>query len=123
VRVFAFVDRQKAEFAVRTLCRVCQVSTSGFYAWAARAAAGPSPGQVAEAVLVAQIRLVHAESRDNYGEPRVTAQLARDGVVANHKAGGPADGEGGDQGSYQWAQDAHHRRRPGRHRLTGPGET
>lgn len=85
MRVFAFVDRQKAEFAVRTLCRVCRVSTSGYYDWAARVAAGPTPAQRGEAELVGQIRLVHRESRGNYGEPRVTAQLARDGVVANHK--------------------------------------
>jgi transposase InsO family protein len=85
VRVFAFVDRQKADFAVRTLCRVCAVSTSGFYDWAARVAAGPTPAQEAEAELIGRIRLVHTESRLNYGEPRVTAQLAREGVVANHK--------------------------------------
>lgn len=85
MRVFAFVDRQKAEFAVRTLCRVCAVSTSGYYDWAARAAAGPTPAQEAEAELIGKIRLVHTESRLNYGEPRVTDQLARDGVVVNHK--------------------------------------
>jgi hypothetical protein len=82
VRVFAFVDRQKTEFAVRTLCRVCGVSTSGFYGWAARATAGPTPAAEAEAELVEQIRVVHKESRLNYGEPRVTAQLAREGYVA-----------------------------------------
>jgi transposase InsO family protein len=85
VRVFAFVSRQKAEFAVKTLCRVCRVSTSGYYDWAARQAAGPTPPQRAETELVEQIRLVHKESRGRYGEPRVTAQLARDGVVVNHK--------------------------------------
>jgi len=85
VRVFAFVDRQKASFAVRTLCRVCRVSTSGYYAWAARQAAGPTEAQLAEEDLVARIRLVHDDSRRNYGEPRVTAQLARDGVMVNHK--------------------------------------
>ncbi|MGI8807218.1 MAG: IS3 family transposase [Acidimicrobiales bacterium] len=85
VKVFAFVDRQRAEFAVKTLCRVCRVSTSGYYDWIARRAAGPSPQAVAEAELVGQIRLVHAESRNNYGEPRITAQLARRGVAVNHK--------------------------------------
>jgi len=85
VRVFAFVDRQKASFAVRTLCRVCRVSTSGYYAWAAREAAGPTPAQLAEEDLVAKIRLVHDDSRRNYGEPRITGQLARDGVMVNHK--------------------------------------
>jgi transposase InsO family protein len=85
VRVFAFVDRQKAEFEVKTLCRVCRVSSSGYYDWGGRRAAGPSPAELAEADLVDQIRLVHTASRGRYGEPRVTAQLARDGVVANHK--------------------------------------
>jgi hypothetical protein len=85
VRVFAFVDRQKADLAVKTLCRVCRVSRAGYYDWAGREAAGPGPGEVAEAELVEQIRLVHKESRGRYGEPRVTAQLARDGVKVNHK--------------------------------------
>ena len=85
MRVFAFVLRQKADFPVKTLCRVCRVSTSGFYDWAEREAAGPTAAQAAEAELVERIRLVHAESRGRYGEPRVTEQLARDGVVVNHK--------------------------------------
>jgi transposase InsO family protein len=85
VRVFAFVHRQKADFAVKTLCRVCRVSSSGYYDWAARAAAGPSDAELAEAELIEMIRLVHKESRGNYGQPRVTAKLARDGVVVNHK--------------------------------------
>jgi transposase InsO family protein len=85
VKVFAFVDRQKADFAVKTLCRVCRVSRAGFYDWAAREAAGPTAGQVDEAELVAKIRLVFQAARGNYGEPRVTAQLARDGVAVNHK--------------------------------------
>ena len=42
MRIFAFVAAQKADFPVRTLCRVCKVSASGFYyAYAARLAAGP----------------------------------------------------------------------------------
>ena len=39
MRIFAFADAQKADFPVRTLCRVCKVSASGFYAYAARLAA------------------------------------------------------------------------------------
>lgn len=84
--VFAFVDRQKADFKVKTLCRVCRVSTSGYYDWAARRAAGPSDAEEAVADLVGKIRLVHKASKGRYGEPRVTAQLARDGVAVNHKA-------------------------------------
>lgn len=85
MRVFAFVDRQKASFPIRTLCHVCRVSKSGYYAWAAREAARPTPAQLAEEELVEKIRLVHVDSRRNYGEPRITGQLSRDGVVVNHK--------------------------------------
>ena len=62
MRVFAFVHLQKAEFPVKTLCAVCEVSASGYYDWAVRLATGPSPAEVAETELVERIRLVHAES-------------------------------------------------------------
>jgi Integrase core domain/HTH-like domain len=86
VRIFAFVAAQKADFSVRMLCRVCRVSASGFYAWAARLAAGPGPAAAARAVTAGHITRVHAASRRRYGSPRVTAQLAREGIVVNHKA-------------------------------------
>jgi transposase InsO family protein len=86
VRVFAFVAVQKADFPVRTLCRVCKVSTSGFYAYEAREAAGPSPAAIAKAVIARHVARVHKSSRRRYGSPRVTAQLAREDIVANHKA-------------------------------------
>ena len=85
MKVFAFVDSQKADFSVKTLCRVCGVSRSGYYAWATRRAAGPSPAEAAEATLVEKIRAVHARSRGAYGAPRVHAELARGGTRVNHK--------------------------------------
>jgi len=86
VRIFAFVAAQKADFPVRTLCRVCRVSTSGFYAYAARKASPPSPGELARAEVARHVARVHKSSRRRYGSPRVTAQLAREGILVNHKA-------------------------------------
>jgi transposase InsO family protein len=86
VRIFAFVAAQKADFPVRTLCRVCKVSASGFYAYAARLAGGPGPAAAARQAAAVHIARVHAASRRRYGSPRVTAQLAREGIVVNHKA-------------------------------------
>ena len=86
MRIFAFVAAQKAGFPVRTLCRVCKVSASGFYAYAARLAAGPGPAAAARQAAAVHIARVHAASRCRYGSPRVTAQLAREGIVVNHKA-------------------------------------
>jgi transposase InsO family protein len=86
VRIFTFVAAQKAEFSVRTLCRVCKVSTSGFYAFETRLAAGPTPGKRAKADIARHVARVHKSSRRRYGSPRVTAQLVREGIVVNHKA-------------------------------------
>jgi transposase InsO family protein len=85
VRIYAFVDAQKTDFKITTLCRVCHVSTSGFYDWAARVAAGPSAAQLDDAAVLERIRVAHRTSRGRYGQPRITAQLARDGTPVNHK--------------------------------------
>jgi len=86
VRVFAFVAAQKADFPVRTLCRVCRVSTSGFYVYSDRIAGPPSPGELQRAEVARHVARVHKSSRRRYGSPRVTAQLAREGIFVNHKA-------------------------------------
>lgn len=64
------------------MCRVLQVSRSGYYAWAARL---PSERAVANAGLVDEIRRVHAESDGTYGSRRVHAQLRREGREVNLK--------------------------------------
>jgi transposase InsO family protein len=85
VRLYAFVDAQKTDFKITTLCRVCTVSTSGYYDWAARVAADPSDAQRGENEVLERIRKIHRKSRGRYGQPRITAQLARDGEPVNHK--------------------------------------
>jgi len=107
VRVFAFVAAQKADFPVRTLCRVCKVSTSGFSAYAARRAGPPRPSELARAVVARHIARVHKSSRRRYGSPRVTAQLAREGIPVNHKAVRGRDGPSGPSRPFEPAQDAH----------------
>ncbi|MDP9332073.1 MAG: IS3 family transposase [Actinomycetota bacterium] len=85
MRLYAFVDAQKTDFKIATLCQVCEVSTSGYYDWVARVAAGSSDAERDDVVLLERIRKIHKKSRGRYGEPRITAQLARDGVWVNHK--------------------------------------
>ena len=61
---------------VRLMCRTLAVSPSGYYAWVAR----PESRRVAEnRRLVAEIRVIHAESRHTYGSPRVHATLQAQG--------------------------------------------
>lgn len=59
------------------MCRVLQVSRSGFYAWRRRA---PSTQSKRRAQLTKQIQAAHAESRAIYGSPRVHAELKAQGV-------------------------------------------
>ena len=50
------------------MCRVLEVSTSGYYAWRSRPA---SKRAREDAVLLRRIRTIHAASRETYGVPRV----------------------------------------------------
>ena len=69
---------------VRTDVLVLGAGLAGLYA--ALRAAGPGPAAAARQVTAAHIARVHAASRRRYGSPRVTAQLAREGITVNHKA-------------------------------------
>ena len=83
---YRWVAARKAEgFPTTAACRAAGVSRQAFYDWAARHKAGPSPAELAEAELVAEIRRVHADSGGAYGSPRVTAELRRQGRRVNPK--------------------------------------
>jgi putative transposase len=80
------VDDQKAAgFPVTAACAAAGVSTSGFYDWCQREAAGPTERQVAEAELVALMRAIFEAADENYGVPRMHRELRRAGLVVNKK--------------------------------------
>jgi transposase InsO family protein len=80
------VDDQKAAgFPVTAACEAAGVSTSGFYDWHTREAAGPTDRQIAEAELVALIRDIFDASDGNYGVPRMHRELRRAGLTVNEK--------------------------------------
>jgi putative transposase len=80
--VFEFVEREKVNHAVTMLCRVLDVSSSGFYAWRNRS---PSARATKDAQLTAQIVTIHKESRETYGAPRIHAELVAEGVGCGRK--------------------------------------
>lgn len=72
----------QAQFPVRTLCRVLEVSSSGFYAWRDRA---PSKRSIDDAAMTQRLRHFHAASDATYGMPRLRADLIEDGHRISRK--------------------------------------
>lgn len=67
-------------YPVKTMCRVLEVSRSGYYAWLKR---DPSPRAVANGELLERIEEIHKESDGTYGAPRIHAQLKSEGHGAS----------------------------------------
>lgn len=85
MKVFSFIDSQKTEFDVKTLCTVCEVARSSYYDWVAARAGGPSDECWEEAIFANRVFDIWAGSRGRYGVPRVTVALWRQGVRVNRK--------------------------------------
>jgi len=75
VIVFGFVLAKKAEHSITIMCRVLEVSRSGYHAWIKRP---PSPRAVQDARLTERIRVLHKLRRGVYGSPRIWADLVLD---------------------------------------------
>jgi putative transposase len=77
VSIFRLIDVEKASYPVAMLCRMLEVSRSGYYAWRGRP---PSERRRQDAFLTEKIREIHSRSRETYGYPRVHAELRSPGV-------------------------------------------
>ena len=74
---FALIDAKKAEFPVRTMCRVLEVSESGFFSWKGRPA---SQRQRDDMIYLAHIRTAFELSNRTYGSPRMHRELVDEGL-------------------------------------------
>ena len=73
----------QAEHKVATMCRVLDVSSSGYYGWLNRE---PSARAKANEELTAKMREIHDFSRGTYGAPRMHEELkARQVKVGRHR--------------------------------------
>lgn len=79
---FVFIAAEKAQYPVRLLCDVLEVSRSGFYAWVERPAA---PKRIADAHLLLEIRAALVRGRGAYGSPRVHRELRARGIRVGKK--------------------------------------
>jgi transposase InsO family protein len=70
------IKELRAEYPVRLLCRVLEVSRSGFHAWLTRA---PSARSRARERLKLAVQAAHQRTRQTYGTVRLQHELAADG--------------------------------------------
>ena len=66
------IAAEKTTFPVAVMCRVLQVSRTGFHNWERRA---PSDRALTDAWLTDKIRQIHEQRRGVYGAPRIHAEL------------------------------------------------
>ncbi len=79
---YQFIHQHRGSFALCLMCRVLEVSRSGYCEWVKRQT---SRRAQADLWLTEQIRLVHRNSRSTYGSPRVHAQLQKQGMRVSRK--------------------------------------
>ena len=73
---FVFIEQLAATYPVRLMCRVLEVSPSGYYAWRSRP---ESPRALANLQLVSEIRRLATRHHGRYGSPRMHAALRAEG--------------------------------------------
>ena len=76
------MSENRARYPIAVMCRVLDVSPSGYYAWAKRPACERA---VMDAAMTAEIRAAHAASKGTYGAPRLQFDLADVGIHVGRK--------------------------------------
>jgi len=74
---YAFIEKHENEYRVSSMCRVMQVSRSGYYTWRDR----PARSDAAKNELLSQIRRVHVQSRQAYGARKTWLTLKSQGIA------------------------------------------
>ena len=77
---FKFIRDHAGRWPVRLMCRVLEVSASGYYAWRSRPESARS---AANRKLLVDVRRLHAEHHGRYGSPRMHAALRAEGRTAS----------------------------------------
>lgn len=77
------IQEHDRRYPIRLMCRALAVSPAGYYAWRARP---ESARAAANRALMADIRVIHQESRQTYGSPSIWQALVRRGQrVGEHR--------------------------------------
>jgi len=84
MKIYSFIAEEQANhssWTVREMCRVLEVSRSGFYDWRGR---GPSDRELSDRRLAIEIEAIWECSDRTYGAPRVHRWLHKQGFVVGH---------------------------------------
>ena len=74
---YQFIDEHKKTWPIRLMCKVMNVSSSGFYDWRGRP---KSAQELSNRKLDVEIREVFDEHKQRYGVPRITEELNESGI-------------------------------------------
>lgn len=77
---YEFIDAQKADYPIMTMCQWAEVSRSGFYEWRDRPASATARRRARLAEL---IEWIFEDADGTYGYRRIHAELARQGEQAS----------------------------------------
>lgn len=110
---YAFIEAHKHHFSISQLCRVVQVSRSGFHAWRTRP---PSARAKRDGALLIDIRRLHLEHRQAYGGVKTWQALRARGIECGKHRVARLRREGGVEAKRQPRQ----RRTVEHHKMAAP---
>ena len=79
---YRVIQEHDRRYPIRLMCRALVVSAAGYYAWRIRPESARS---VSDRTTLSVIRVIHRESRETYGSPRIWKAL----VTQGHRIGEP----------------------------------
>lgn len=71
---YVFIEKYRAEFSIKAMCRVLQVARSGWYAWRLRRHQ-LNHRQQFRLICDAAVHRAFAEAKQRYGAPRLADEL------------------------------------------------
>lgn len=77
--------KKAANYRIKRMYELLEVSCSGFYKWRTTREAQPTPAQQRRAELDDKVAALHAAADGVYGAPRILADLRADGETVSRK--------------------------------------
>ena len=77
---YQFIQEHRQQFSLPLLCRMLQVTCSGYYAWRQRPR---SQRRQRDEQLMIHIRAIYDRSQGRYGSPRVHQELQALGILCS----------------------------------------